>query len=130
FRGVRCGSDHALPREIDRALATFGPIWARAAMLAALAFSVRELGIRRVWMHQPATGAKLKAISGELPPRSIYTDLPKRFGFQPTDRAPEFLYQARSKALANLRRSGQPLFWMLDLGSGMTVQRVIQESAH
>ena len=128
FRGLKQGSDNALPRVIDGVLATFGSIWDRAAMLAALAFSVRELGMRRVWMHQPGTGAKLKAIHGELPPKSIYTDLPRRFGFQPTDRAPEFLYQARSKALSNLRKSGQPVFWILDLSDGLTVQDVIRRS--
>ncbi len=111
-------------------LSTFGPIWARAAMLAALAFSVRELGMRRIWMHQPAAGAKLKAIDDVMqPPRSIYTDLPKRFGFQPTDRAPEFLYRARSQALANLRKSGRPLFWLLDLSDGSSVRNALQNRA-
>jgi len=90
--------------------------WDRVVMLAVLSFAVRDLGIRRIWLHQPHSGAKLKRIhQGPLPPRSIYTDLPRRFGFQATDRAPDFLYRARSKAIANLRRSGKPVFWCLDL---------------
>lgn len=113
-------------RVTHHGVSVFGPIWARAAMLAALAISVREFGMRRIWMHQPDTGAKLKAIDDVQPPRSIYTDLPKRFGFRPTQRAPEFLYRARSRTLAKLRRSGRPLFWVLDLGGGASVQSVLR----
>ena len=116
-------------RVVRQGIAAYGPIWARAAMLAALAISVREFGMRRIWMHQPDTGAKLKAIDVVLPPRSVYTDLPKRFGFQPTQRAPEFLYRARSKALARLRRSGKPLFWLLDLDGGSSVQDALRNRA-
>ena len=93
----------------------FARDWSRVLMLAVLIFASRELGARRVWMHQPRTGAKLKNIRGIEPPRSLYTDLPRRFGFQRTDRAPEFLYKTRSQVLARLRRAGQPLFWRLDL---------------
>ncbi|MEM7743443.1 MAG: hypothetical protein AAF409_07005 [Pseudomonadota bacterium] len=98
-------------------LETHGRGWARAMMLAVLAFAARDLDMRRVWMHQPETGAKLKRIDTVLPPRSIYRDLPRRFGFEATDRAPEFLYRARSKVLARIRRSGRPLFWRLDLSA-------------
>ena len=99
---------------IDRTLADYTKVWARVLMLAVLVFARRELGANRVWLHQPHTGARLKNIREVLPPRSLYTDLPRRFGFRPSDRAPEFLYRARHKALANLRRSGRPLFWRLD----------------
>lgn len=103
---------------LDQTMAVYGRDWDRVVMLAVLAFAVRELGVRRVWLHQPHTGAKLKRIHpGPLPPRSIYMDLPRRFGFHVTDRAPEFLYQARPQAIARLRRSGKPVFWCLDLGS-------------
>lgn len=137
FRALERGCSPGKPGSASRAtvellraaLLRFGPIWARAAMLAALAFSVREFGMRRIWMHQPDTGAKLKAIDDVQPPRSIYTELPRRFGFQPTDRAPEFLYRARSKALANLRKSGRPLFWLLDLNGGSSVQGALQDRA-
>ena len=103
---------------LSKSRTTFAPDWDRVIMLAVLAFAVRELGVQRIWMHQPRTGARLKSIHpGPLPPRSIYTDLPRRFGFAETHRAPEFLYRARSKAVANLRRSGQPVFWLLDLAA-------------
>ena len=99
---------------IDQTLASYGRIWARVLMLAVLAFARRELGVSRVWLHQPRTGEKLKHIRDVLPPRSLYTDLPRRFGFRPTERAPDFLYDARSQVLARLRRSGKPLFWRMD----------------
>ena len=83
---------------IDRTLAEYKKVWSRVLMLAVLVFA----------------RARLKNIREILPPRSLYTDLPRRFGFRPTDRAPEFLYRTRHKALANLRRSGEPLFWRLD----------------
>ena len=100
---------------LDQSHEVFHKGWARALMLAVLAFADRELGASRVWLHRPETGAKLKNIRGCLPPRSLYTDLPRRFGFRETDRAPEFLYRARSQVLARLRRSGGALFWVMDL---------------
>ena len=123
------GKNSELAEVLRHGMATYGLTWARASMLAALALSVREFGVRRIWMHQPDTGTKLKAIDDIQPPRSLYTDLPKRFGFRPTDRAPDFLYRARGKALANLRRSGRPLFWLLDLDDGSSVKRVLKDRA-
>ncbi|MEM9138514.1 MAG: hypothetical protein AAGB15_01665 [Pseudomonadota bacterium] len=101
-------------RYVEETLALYSD-WARVTLLAALAFSVAELGMRRIWLHQPGPGARLKHIRDELPPRSLYTDLPRRFGFRPTDRAPAFLYDARHHVLGRLRRRGIPLFWRLDL---------------
>lgn len=102
---------------IDLALDAYGRDWARVTLLAALAFAVSELGIRRIWIHQPQPGAKLKNIEGPLPPRSLYSDLPRRFGFQPTHRAPSFLYDHRHHVLGRMRRKGRPLFWHLDLAA-------------
>ncbi len=95
--------------------ARYGRIWAEATLLAAIAVARNLLGGRRVWIHQPHTGAKLKRITDRQPPRSIYTDLPRRFCFQPTDRAPDLLYRSRSQAVRRLRRKRQPVFWELDL---------------
>lgn len=99
---------------IDETVARYKD-WAQVTLLAALAFSVTELGIRRIWLHQPETGARLKNIRHEYPPRSLYTDLPRRFGFRPTVRAPSFLYATRHGILGRMRRRGVPLFWHLDL---------------
>lgn len=88
--------------------------WDRALMLAVLCLAKDELGIRRVWLPQPQTGAALKHISGALPPRSLYTALPKRFLFRPVMGVPGFLGR-RERTFKRLRRAGDPLFWRLDL---------------
>ena len=114
---VRGERGHERAEFIDATTKRFGRVWSRILMLAVLIFATRELGARRVWLHRPETGAKLKNIRDELPPRSVYTDLPKRFGFAETHDVPDFLARARGKAIAHIRRTGQPMFWMLDLGS-------------
>ena len=100
---------------IDMTRARYGRVWAEATLLAAMAVARRFLGARRVWLHQPHTGAKLKNIRDRLPPRSLYAELPRRFCFGPTDRAPEILYRARSQAVHRLRRAPRPVFWQMDL---------------
>lgn len=100
---------------IEETAGRYGRIWAEAVLLAAIAVARGHLGARRIWLHQPHTGAKLKHIRDRLPPRSLYTDLPRRFCFRPTDRAPQLLYEARSQAVHRLRRSTRPVFWRLDL---------------
>ncbi|MEM0988021.1 MAG: hypothetical protein AAGK00_04025 [Pseudomonadota bacterium] len=115
LRGLGVRKSETRRAFMDETEAMYGRSWARALMLAVLAFAVRELGARRIWMHQPEMGAKLKNIKGLHPPRSLYTDLPRRFGFQATDHAPAFLYKSRSQVMARMRRTGRPLFWVLDL---------------
>jgi len=89
----------------------YGGDWAEASLFAALRLLVDELGVKRVFMHQPDAGARLKNIEGGLPPRSIYTSLPKRFGFAPTNDVPEMLVKRRRKHLCKLRKIAEPLFW-------------------
>ncbi|MGF1445738.1 MAG: hypothetical protein ACFBRM_06000 [Pikeienuella sp.] len=88
--------------------------WEQALMLAVLDVAVRELGIERIWLHQPESGARLKNIVGVTPPRSLYTRLPKRFLFEPVRAAPAFLGR-REKTLKRLRAGGGPVFWRLAL---------------
>ena len=66
------------------------PLWAEATLWATLQMLWEEIGIEQVYYHTPAGGAQLKGISGGLPPRSLYTDLPKRFGFLPSSCMPYF----------------------------------------
>lgn len=94
--------------------AAYARIWPRAALLAALQVIVVEVGCRTVWMHMPKTGAALKHIRGTLPPRSLYTNLPKAFCFEPTADAPTFLERKRRRALSLLRKEGA-IFWRLAL---------------
>ena len=60
-------------------------------LCATLWFLFEELGIRRVFYHRHETGARMKAITHSLPPRSLYTDLPEQFGFRLTHNGPGFI---------------------------------------
>lgn len=66
-------------------------VWPEAMLSAALEFITKELGIRDIYLHSHESGKKLKKIRGSGPPRSLYTDLPKRFCFSTTKNPPEFL---------------------------------------
>lgn len=70
--------------------------WQEAMLSAALRFLVFEIGIRRIYYHTESTGAFLKNIRGKKPPRSLYTELPKRFCFDETDAVPELLARERN----------------------------------
>lgn len=98
---LTCSNQTALTY-CQRVLATYKPIWDEAMLLAALSFIREELGLAHVFYHSEQSGRVLKRITGNLPPRSIYIDLPRRFCFEPTRVFPAFLLrEARvRKALA------------------------------
>ena len=75
---------------VEQILAPYRKIWAEASMLVALRFIRDELGISTIYYHSFDTGKKLKNVCG-APPRSMYTQLPRKFGFEETETAPEFL---------------------------------------
>lgn len=75
---------------VDKVLKPYQKLWAEASMLAAIQFIRNELGINTIYYHSFSTGNKLKKIYG-LPPKSMYTQLPKQFGFSLTKESPEFL---------------------------------------
>lgn len=93
----------------------YDTLWPRALLLATLGFLRDVAGIRRVYLHQPKPGAALKGITGRKPPVSLYTKLPRSFGFEPTDEAPRFLARRHRRRLAPFRRAGLPVFWRLAL---------------
>lgn len=102
----------------------YARLWPGALMLAVLRLAVLELGLTDIWMHQPGPGARLKGIDAPpFPPRSLYTDLPKAFCFEPTRETPRFLRLSQGKgpsaASARVRalevQVAGPLFWRLGL---------------
>ncbi len=99
----------------DEVLAPHRKHWDKALLLAVLMFLVEELGIRRIWMHQADCGARLKQIRGTAPPRSLYTTLPRSFGFARTETPPEFLDVARLPLLRRGAREDWLRFWRLDM---------------
>lgn len=93
----------------------YRPIWAEAMLWAAIAFLREEIGIAHIYYHSEASGRLLKRIGHTAPPRSLYTELPRRFCFQPTADWPDFLLA--DKANAGLRRQN-PAVGMFRLAMG------------
>ncbi len=100
-REVPVAEQHRRSRYLEAFLAAHEAIWAEALMLATLRFCREVLGVEDIWLHSWQGGTKLKGIDPRYaPPRSIYTRLPRRFGFQRTQDAPQLL-------LAGLRVKGR-----------------------
>jgi len=71
-------------------------IWAEALLCATIEFVHRELGIERIFMHTARSGWQVKNMDRTWhAPRSLYSDLPKKFAFKRTWAAPEFLLEAK-----------------------------------
>jgi hypothetical protein len=102
FRGSRIPVDK-VKRYVDHVLSPHLKIWDEAMLTAAIWFLREELGIKRVFYHTYESGAALKGIRGRLPPRSLYTTLPKKFCFVTTREKPSFLESQRTR---RKRRSG------------------------
>ena len=79
----------------SRFLATFKKTWHEAMLAATVTFVFDELGVEHLYYHTFETGSALKNIEYRQPPRSIYTELPEKFCFEETHKAPEFLQRNR-----------------------------------
>lgn len=111
----------SLFRYQKRVLKPLARDWQEVMLAAALHFLIDELGVKNIYMHEFDSGNRLKCIDEKyrLPPRSIYTTLPRKFCFQNGRPAPEFLVEA----LRHRRKSGKLkiadteglAFWQLDL---------------
>jgi len=78
-------------RYVNETLKPYRAIWAEVSLAAALEFLRTEIGDVDIYYHSADSGARLKGIREYLPPRSLYTSLPEKFGFQLTDEVPAFL---------------------------------------
>jgi hypothetical protein len=70
---------------------------AEATLFAALWLLVEQLGVRRVFYHTHEGGLLRKKIDATAPPRSLYSQLPKRFGFELTRKPPALLRWSRQE---------------------------------
>ena len=71
-------------------------LWSEALLCATIEFIRNELGLERIFMHTAQSGWKVKKMGKTWhAPRSLYSDLPKKFAFKQTYAAPEFLLQTR-----------------------------------
>lgn len=98
---------------LDQVLAPYAPIWDEAMLSATLGFLLDELGFRDIWYHSWHCGVTLKGIDPDRgPPRSLYTDIPRRFCFEVITEMPAMLNTAKRRA--RLRRAGvEPRFFRL-----------------
>lgn len=76
-------------------LARYQKRWQETTLFYAIKLINQDIGINKIFYHSLETGAVLKDIRGTLPPRSLYTSLPKRFCFSPCDNGPEFIMSNR-----------------------------------
>ena len=112
FYGVEMQKDRVI-RYVDSVLHRHQETWDEAMLSATIWFLRKELGVRTIFYHTYESGARLKGISVRLPPRSVYSRLPKRFCFKPTDERPAFL-PARARASRANPRYDSARFSLLD----------------
>lgn len=101
----------ATERYVQQTLRPYQKLWAEALLSATLRMLWQEIGVQRVYYHTDRGGRMLKNC---FPPRSLYTQLPKRFCFQEseTDR-PSFLKQSLRRLARKVR---SPIgFWYLEM---------------
>ncbi len=89
--------------------------WPDTILTAAIWFLVQEIGIRSLFYHTFESGQKLKQIGANLPPRSIYTDLPRRFCFEETHNGPLFIRDTARKELKALFTDPLTKWFVLEL---------------
>lgn len=91
-------------------------MWDEAMLTATVWFLREEIGIRRIFYHTYESGAQLKHIYGRLPPRSLYTTLPRKFCFQETGERPAFLRNTRKKGGKRSLKEYEHTFQLLEFG--------------
>lgn len=107
------GDFEDLRRYVEQELAFYREIWSEAALMAAIDFIRHTLGLTRIFYHSFTTGNILKRVCGE-PPKSLYTQLPKKFGFERTREPPEFL-QSNKTVRRLLKKCSQPEWFYLQV---------------
>lgn len=109
----RAASFEGLARYWTRVLALHRSWWADATLFATLWLLVEKLRIRRVYYHTFEGGERRKGLAWS-PPRSLYTGLPERFGFESTCEPPRFLVPEQPSAEAARRAArGEPPWYRL-----------------
>jgi hypothetical protein len=79
----------AMLRYFEGVLRPYARLWQECVLSAVIELCYAELGARRVYFHTFEGGLVMKRIRGSYqPPRSLYTELPERFCFTRTSRAP------------------------------------------
>jgi hypothetical protein len=88
----------------------YARMWDEAALAAAIVFIRNELGIRNIFYYSYKAGAAIKKCD---PPRSLYTELPRKFCFQKTTEMPVFLQSVKTVQRA-IKRVESPYWYKLE----------------
>lgn len=77
----------------EQHLKKYKDVWEEASLNFAISFAVKELGCKHVFYNTFETGNFMKGMDEyySKPPRSLYTKLPRRFGFVQTEEPPIML---------------------------------------
>lgn len=101
-------------RYCEQVLQPYYHLWDEAVLAASIDFIHRELGIRKIYYHTAQYGYRLKGIRYTQPPKSLYSQLPRRFCFTQTEQMPEFL--AEDKYFRRVyRRVERPNWYRLEI---------------
>lgn len=100
-------------RKYIEAMSFYLGIWEEATLSLAIHFIRTELGLNTIYYHDFDCGNYLKQIVGSHPPRSLYTRLPKKFGFEKTAETPEFL--KKEQYLKKKLKQRDLSWWVLNL---------------
>lgn len=104
------------PAAVRLFCAPFKQLWAEAMLSAAIGFVWNELGISQIYYHEFDTGNRLKGLKTNHPPRSLYSQLPRRFCMQLTTQAPEFLLKQNAARKTLSRMSDAKFYRLTDQG--------------
>ncbi len=97
----------------NHCLGPYERIWDEAMLYAVIWFLRNELGINRIFYNTWKTGCRMKGISERwAPPRSIYTDLPRRFCFKETEEYPAMIYK-RARYVRRKWKNDTPYWFKL-----------------
>jgi len=95
FKACHCKQCQQRLRYIDW-FKPYAKLWSEAMLMASIHFLKNEIGVEHIYMHTARSGWQLKNMGKHWhPPRSLYTDLPKKFAFKRTCGAPLFLIDSK-----------------------------------
>ena len=127
-RHKRCGCDRCRQRlRYIHWMQSYREIWAEALLCASIEFIHNELGIERIFMHTARSGWQIKNMDKDWhAPRSLYSDLPKKFAFKQTWAAPEFLLTEKCYQRV-IRKQPDIDFYQLSLREVLDVVRYTEQ---
>lgn len=111
--GIRADKTSVL-KYLQQVLKPYARLWDEAMLAAAIQFIREELGLQRIFYHEFQTGVALKDLRHYQPPRSLYTELPRRFCFQKTTEIPQFLRNDKVTRRV-LKKVKSPCFYQLTI---------------